>query len=200
MTAFEAKLFQNRYPESSATDPLNDSIDAGFNVSPLRFRYGKDPFWDASECCLIHADLTHLHHGHDITTDLGIFMNPYIRVAYDPYTLRLLSYTRRIGRLYSLVHTSLNRVVGMPENNPRRLESPGDEVVEKVWKYDDAGKTLRIGETGGETSSDPQGSYQEMKRVADPRRFCGSRRLMVLNDNPKKGRKNWENIRLPPVP
>ena len=200
MTAFEAKWFQNSYLDSSTSGRLNDSNDTGFSVSPLRFRYEKDPFWDASECCLVHADLTYLHQGRDITTDSGIFMNPYVRVAYDPYTLRWLPYTRRVERLYSLVHTSLNHVVGMPEYNPRRLESPGDEVLEKVWTYNEEGGTRRIGKTAGETSSNPQGSYQEMKRVADPGRFCGTRRLMVLNDNPKKGQKNWENVRLPPVP
>ena len=200
MTAFEAKWFQNLHPDSSTSGRLNDSKDAGVSVSPLRFRYEKDPFWDSSECCLVHADLTYLHQGRDIKMDSGIFMNPYVRVAYDPYTLRWLPYTRRIERLYSLVHTSLNHVVGMPEYNPRRLEAPGDEVIEKVWTYDEEGGTRKIGKTLGETSSNGQGSYQEMKRVADPGRFCGTRRLMVLNDNPKKGQKNWENIQLPPVP
>ena len=200
MTAFEAKWFQHLYSESSTTGSLNGTSDAGFDVSPLRFRYEKDPFWDASECCLIHADLAYLHRGHNITTDSGIFMNPYVRVAYDSYTLRWLPYTRRVERLYSFVHTSLNYVVGMPEYNPRRLESPGDEVVEKVWKYNEVGETLRIGETGLKTSSNRQGSYQETKRIAGPGRFCGTRRLMVLNENPKQGQKNWENIRLPSVP
>ena len=200
MTAFEAKWFQKRYPEISAPGPRNDGNDAGINVSPLRFRYEKDPFWDASECCLIHADLTYLRHGHNTTTDSGIFMNPYVRVAYDSSTLRWLPYTRRIERLYSLVHTILNHVVGMPEYNPRRLESPGDEVVEKVWKYDDVGNTLRVGETGGKTSRNQQRFYEEKERVADPGGFCGTRRLMVLNENPKKGQKNWEDVRLPPVP
>ena len=200
MTAFEAKWFQNLQPDTSATGRLNDSDGVDISGSPLRFRYEKDPFWDASECCLIHADLTYLHHGRNFTPDSGIFMNPYVRVAYDPSTLRWLPYTRRTERLYSVVHTILNHAVRMPEYNPRRLESPGDEVVEKVWKYDDAEGTRKTGETGSAASSNPQGFYQELKRVADPGRFCGMRRLMVLNDNPKKGQKNWENIPLPPVP
>ena len=199
MTAFEAKWFENRYGENLITHPLKDSNGTGLNVSPLRFRYETDPFWDASECCLIHADLAYLQYGQDPGADSGIFMNPYIRVAYDPYTLRWLPYTRRIERLYSLAHTSLNRIVGMPEFNPRRLESPGDEVVEKVWTYSETGEAVRLGKTGPEIRDNPQGSYQDMKRVADPGRFCGTRRLMVLNENPKKGQKNWENVPLPPV-
>ena len=200
MTAFEAKWFRHLSSDRSVAGPFNDTNDAGIDVSPLRFRYEKDPFWDASECCLIHADLAYLHRGHDATTKPGIFMNPYVRVAYDSNTLHWLPYTRRVERLYSFVHAILNHIIGMPEHNPRRLESPGDEVIEKVWKYDDAGKSLGNGETGGKTSSNSQGSFQETKRIAGPGRFCGSRRLMVLNDNPKKGQKNWENIRLPSVP
>lgn len=183
MTAFEARWFQNRLPI--------ESKNFGFEISPLRFRYEADPFWDASECCLIHADLTYLHQGNNnVTRDSGIFMNPYVRVAYDPSTLWWLPYTRRTERLYSLIHNILNHMVGMPEPNPRRLERAGDEVVEKVWKYDKVSKS----------TSRPQGSYQETKRTAEPGRFCGTRKLMVLIENPEKGQKNWENLPLPPVP
>ncbi|MCJ1429742.1 hypothetical protein MMC29_007657 [Sticta canariensis] len=181
MTAFEAKWFQHRLPDKSN--------NFGFEISPLRFRYEADPFWDASECCLIHADLTYLHQGNNITTDSGIFMNPYIRVAYDRSTVSWLPYTRRVERLYSVIHNILNYVVGMPEANPRRLENPGDEAVEKVWKYDEVSKS----------NSRPHGSYQETSRVAEPGRFCGTRKLMVLIENPQKGQKNWENLPLPPT-
>ena len=176
MTAFEAKWFQ-------------DNNGVGFETSPIHFRYESDPFWDASECCLIHADLTYLHQGNNIASDTGIVMNPYVRVAYDSSTLRWLPYTRRVERLYSLVHNILNHIVGMPEPNPRRLESPGDEVVEKVWKYD----------KDGMSANKPDGSYQDVKRIAAPGRFCGIRKLMVLIPNPQKGQKNWENIPLPAV-
>ncbi|KAI4093366.1 MAG: hypothetical protein LQ344_002954 [Seirophora lacunosa] len=190
MVAFEAKWFQNRYPAQSGNNVLG-SDDTSSSVSPLRFRHEEDPFWEASECCLIHADLTLLSHGTDSTEISGIFMNPYVRVAYDRYTLSWLRYTRRIERLYSWIHTILNRLVGMPQYNPRRLERPGDDVIEKVWKYD---------ETASKTDSHPQGSYHEIRRTAGPGRFCGNRRLMVLNPDPKKGQKNWENVQLPPPP
>ncbi|KAI4112979.1 MAG: hypothetical protein LQ345_005953 [Seirophora villosa] len=190
MVAFEAEWFQNRYPAQSGNDFL-ESHDPSSSVSPLRFRHEEDPFWEASECCLIHADLTLLSHGTDSTEISGIFMNPYVRVAYDRYTLSWLPYTRRIERLYSWIHTILNRMVGMPQYNPRRLERPGDDVIEKVWKYD---------ETASKTGSHPQGSYHEIRRTAGPGRFCGTRRLMVLNADPKKGQKNWENVQLPPPP
>lgn len=189
MVAFEAKWFQN--PELSRNGSLDRTEDIGFNVSPIRFRHEQDPFWEASECCLVHADLTFLSHGSHATEESGIFMNPYVRVAYDQYTLSWLPYTRRIERLYSWIHNILNHFVGMPEYNARRLERPGETVVEKVWKYDKA---------AGKTSTHPQGFYQDVRRTAGPGRFCGIRRLMVLNPNSKKGQKNWENIALPSVP
>ncbi|OCL00408.1 glycosyltransferase family 69 protein [Cenococcum geophilum 1.58] len=195
MTAFEAKWFQSSYRDNSLT-VADDTNFAASKISPLRFRYEEDPFWDASECCLIHADLTYLRYGRNITTDSGIFTNPYIRVAYDSRTLSWLPYTRRIERLYSFIHNLLNHAVGLPSHNVRRLEQPGDTVVEKVWKYDDTGEKPKPGESG----SDLKGSYHDVKRVVSPGRFCGSRTLLVLNDNPKEGEKKWMNVPLPALP
>jgi Cryptococcal mannosyltransferase 1 len=195
MTAFEAKWFQNGHPESSSTSSLNGGNYTGFNVSPHRFRYEEDPFWDASECCLIHADLTYLRHGHDITTNSGIFTNPYIRVAYDSKTLRWLPYSRRVERLYSLVHNILNHAVGMPEYNPRRPEKPGDEVTEMVWQY-----AAEENPKPSFARSNTKGSYHKVERVVGPGRFCGSRKLLVLRDNPKEGEKKWVEVPLPQLP
>ncbi|KAF2191863.1 glycosyltransferase family 69 protein [Zopfia rhizophila CBS 207.26] len=188
MAAFEAKWFLEAQP--------SDPNLATLNISPLRFRYEEDPFWEASECCLIHADLTYLRHGRDFTTDSGIITNSYIRVAYDSRTLSWLPYTRRVERLYSFVHNTLNHLIGMPFRNPRRLEEPGDEVVEKVWGWD---------KTGGKPAPDysgnhPKGSYHDVKRVVGPGRFCGGRALLVLNDDPKPGEKTWIKVTLPAPP
>ncbi|KAL8778402.1 MAG: hypothetical protein Q9213_007428 [Squamulea squamosa] len=191
MVAFEAKWFQSSSSAGGGNASLSESDDASFKISPLRFRHEQDPFWEASECCLIHADLTQLSRDSDTTDSSGIFMNPYVRVAYDQSTLHWLSYTRRVERLYSWVHTFLNHLVGMPQYNPRRLERPGEEVVEQVWKYDEA---------TDQSNSYPKGSYHQVKRTADPGRFCGIRRLMVMKPNPPKGQRNWENVPLPPGP
>ena len=195
MTAFEAKWFQSSHPESLSTSSLDGGNHTGFNVSPLRFRYEGDPFWGASECCLIHADLTYLRHGRDITTNSGIFTNPYIRVAYDSKTLRWLPYTRRVERLYSLVHNALNHAVGMPEYNPRRLEEPGDDVVEMVWEYE-AEENPKPNFAKGNTKR----SYHKVERVVGPGRFCGSRKLLVLKDNPEEGEKKWVEVPPPQLP
>jgi len=141
-------------------------------------------FWDASECCLIHADLTYLRHGRDVTSNSGIYTNPYVRVAYDSKTLDLLPYTRRIERLYSFIHNILNHLAGQPVYNSRRLTQPGDEVTEKVWEYDQALEKLK-------------GSYHNVKRIAEPGRFCGSRTLQVINEHPRKGEKKFMVIQPP---
>jgi hypothetical protein len=118
-------------------------------------------------------------------------MNPYVRTAYDPKTFRWLAWTRRPERLYSLIHGIVSRIGGMPSQNPRRLEQPGDEVIEKVWKYD----VLNPSKTGV-----PKGSYYDVKRVAAPGRFCGKRQLQVLNEGARKDEDNWRRIELPLPP
>lgn len=188
MTAFEAKWFQNHGTPSSIQGQYNSTKSLGLNLTPLRFRYEKDAFWDASECCLIHADLAYLEQSSGTTANTGIFMNPYIRVAYDMRTLRWLPYTRRVERLYSPIHNILNHLVGMPEFNPRKLEQPGDEAFEKVWEYNES------------EQKKGNGAYHEAKRIAEPGRFCGTRKLLVLRENPRPGEKTWENIKLPTIP
>ena len=123
-------------------------------------------------------------------------MNPYVRVAYDLSTLRLLPYTRRIERLYPWIHNILNHVIGMPWHNPRRLEQPGDEVQEKVWKYSEAGGSFMPDEIG----SGLPGSYLTVNRTAGPGRFCGIRTLFVLRENAEKGEKKWMEVPVPALP
>jgi hypothetical protein len=196
MTAFEAKWFLETHSDTLFLSGSDSSTSTAFNVSPLRFRYEEDPFWDASECCLIHADLTYLRHGHNITTGSDIYTNPYIRVAYDSRTLSWLSFTRRTERLYSFIHNILNHMVGMPYHNPRRLEEAGDEVVEKVWSWDQTQEKVTQDGAGNTL----QGTYHDVKRVAGPGRFCGGRTLLVLNDDPKPGEKKWMSVPLPALP
>ncbi|KAJ5226198.1 hypothetical protein N7468_007423 [Penicillium chermesinum] len=109
MVAFDAKYFQDPAPAST---------------SPARFRSGQDLFWEASECCLIHADIQDPQTKVDEITDTGIYMNPYVRTAYDSRTLSWLGVTRRFEKLYSFIHNLGNHLVGLPWYNPRREEVP----------------------------------------------------------------------------
>ena len=163
MVAFDAKPFQ--------ADP------------PLRFRASEDVYWDASECCLIHADILK-----DATFDkdgdyVGVYLNPFIRVAYDSWTLNWLSTVQRFERFLTLPHTLVNHLVGLPWFNPRRTEKVGETVEEEVWVPD---SSLQSG-----------GSFQKMPRQAQGDGYCGVRMLQVMKDRLGKGEKNWEILKVP---
>jgi Cryptococcal mannosyltransferase 1 len=196
MSAFEAKWFQGSHLDSSTIEPPPKAKFGDVEISPLRFRAERDTFWEGSECCLIHADLAYLRHGRNVTSDTGIYMNPYVRVAYDPSTLRWLPFTRRMERLYPIIQRIVNHFVGLPYSNKRRLEQPGDEVVEKVWKYDDDAQILDSNEDSVELS----GSYHDVVRTAPPGRFCGGRGLLVLQEDMDNREQKWKSIPLPSIP
>lgn len=204
MTAFEASWFQmnqtdldNMLDGDNRLDDERPSSDiAGLQLLPLQFRYELDPFWEASECCLIHADLAYLSRGRGVEDhdDTRIFTNPYVRVAYDSKTLSWLPYTRRLERLYPIIQSMVNKIAGVPSQNSRRLERPGDEVTELVWEYN--------GNRSSHESdiSEVNGTYRYMKRVVGPGRFCGRRNLSILKETIKDGEKNFENVPLPLLP
>jgi len=171
--------------------PLNSSTT--LSVSPLRFQCEEDLSWDASEYCAIHADLTHLCHGHDVILDSSIFTNTYVRVAYDSRTLGRVSSTRRVERLYSFVHDSINHLAGMPRLNPQRLEQFRGKKVKKDRKWNSVTETTQHG-----AHLDTEGSYYDIKRIASPWHICRGRELLLLNNNPKPGDKRWIiNVSLP---
>ncbi|EAS35424.3 uncharacterized protein CIMG_00778 [Coccidioides immitis RS] len=180
IVAFDASLFQaSASLETSHGDRRHHQSLTPRAFHPARFRAEPDQYWDASECCLINADIQIPPHKSKEPIDTGIYMNPYIRVAYDTSTLSWLGLTRRFERLYSLPHNILNHLVGMPWYNPRREERAGQRVEQTVW-------------------SPEKGSYETVTRVAGTGGFCGRRALQVMIPNPKKGHKNWEMLPVPP--
>ncbi|KAJ5902601.1 hypothetical protein N7495_003129 [Penicillium taxi] len=168
MVAFDAKYFQ----------PPPDS-----GKSPVLFRASSDLFWEASECCLIHADIQDPQMNVNEITDTGIYMNPYVRVAYDTRTLSWLGVTRRFEKLYSFIHTLGNHLVGLPWHNPRRTEVPGQTVKEKVWVADE--------------TQEAGGSFQLLDRIAGNDGYCGRRGLQVIVEDRKPGQKGYESIPIP---
>lgn len=175
MVAFDAQFFQ----------PSNRSLPADL---VNRFRVPTDLFWDASECCLIHADIQ-IVPSRD-SRDSGIYMNPYVRVAYDSKTLSWLGFTRRFERSYSLVHNILNHLVGLPWFNSRRTESAGEIVQDEVWISPSLSEKQ-------DQSKGQNGHFQKIDRVADSGGFCGRRQLSVLRIEQKKGEKYYEPIPVP---
>lgn len=175
MVAFDGSFFQH---DRSRLSPDEQS-------PPVRFRSGKDLFWEGSECCIIHADIQAPPSDADTIEDTGIYMNPFIRVAYDGGTLSWLWMTRRFERLYPLVQNIVNHLAGMPRFNPRRGEVPGEIVNETAWVADG--------------TPDGGGSFQSLTRTADNDGFCGLRSLSVLVEHRQEGQKGWERIPPPPI-
>jgi hypothetical protein len=104
---------------------------------PVRFRSEMEDTWDASECCLIHAD---------IADPSRTFLNPFVRTSYDSRTFRWLGIARRVEKTWIYPHRFLSWIVGMPWNNPRRKEKEG----ERHWTVDSSGKNIeRIAQKGG---------------------------------------------------
>ncbi|KAF2085234.1 glycosyltransferase family 69 protein [Saccharata proteae CBS 121410] len=192
MVSYEAKWFQDSEDISNA-DPKDGSawglavskgrtdLLSSSNSTAIRFRFENRTYWDASECCLINADIQRPRDPADPHAPSGIYLNPYIRTAYDEYTLSWLSLTRRPERLYSLIHDILNRAVGMPGPNKYRYDEPGTEVTQRIWK---------VG-AGNDT-----GAYEDTKIIAAPGSFCGSRKLLVLGE--KEGESKWQRLEAPP--
>ena len=153
-------------------------------AQPLRFRAMTDTYWDASECCLIHADLMKAGTISQDGSYVGIYMNPFVRVAYSKWTLSWLHFTRRFEHLYSIPHNVINHLAGLPFFNPRRTEEPGEKVQEKVW----------VSDSGMEAG----GSFQIETRAATGDGFCGKRMLQLIKETPRNGEKNWETMPVPP--
>ena len=164
MVAFDAKPFQ--------ANP------------PLRFRATPDIYWDASECCLIHADLLDGSTFDEDGDYVGVYLNPFIRVAYSNTTLPWIRRVQRVERLFTIPHNLINHLVGLPWFNPRRAEVVGSQVEEKVWVEDES---LKAG-----------GSFQKEYREASRGGYCGMRTLQVIKESQRDGEKNWETMPVPP--
>lgn len=189
MVAFDAKLFQatkahnNQNPASVENKQAPNASDGFASSLPLRFRAEPDLYWDASECCLIHADLQSYDSSTKADDDHGIYQNPFVRVAYDARTLWWLGCARRFERLWAWPQHLINRLVGLPWFNPRRTEQVRSKVADKVWIPD--------------PSLEGGGSFQDVDRLSTTGGFCGMRTLQVIKERTRNGEKNWETIPVP---
>ncbi|KIW36306.1 uncharacterized protein PV06_11408 [Exophiala oligosperma] len=174
MVAFDARFFHRRHGIHDEPETAGQRSPDHLSV-PYRFRAEKEAYWDASESCLVHADIQSPEPGNS-----GIYVNPFIRVAYDPRTLSLLSLTRRFERLYTPIHTMLDTLMRLPRSNPRRHEEPGKRVEDRIWVADQSG-----------------GSFQDVVRITTHTGFCGIRTLQVMKLNMAEGEDNWEPLPVP---
>ena len=139
--------------------------------APVRFRAEPEPFWDASECCLVHAD---------IAEPARTFVNPFVRVAYGRATFDWLPFARRFERAFAPVHGLLSWALGMPWGGPRRAESPGQPVHDLAW--------------------DGHG-WIPRQRVATRGGWCGAHKLLVMVEGAADGhQRRWRSLPVPVPP
>jgi hypothetical protein len=163
---------------------------------PLRFRAQSELYWEASECCLINADLLARYPG----IETQIFVNPFVRVAYDLGTWRWQPRLQWFERMFVPLQYFVNLANVKPEFNPRRSEIVGRPNVQRQWVYDRAdlnGETMRNLPANALAKEDLTGSWESVKGIAAPGGFCGQRRLFVMKTNLQKANmgstgKNWE--------
>jgi len=183
MIALQAAPFQKQPPQRRGV-----SVEASTDI--LRFRYEPEIYWEGAECCLLLADLAARYPPPDASQDTGIYINPFVRVAYKPVTYSWIPIITRFERFFAILQNIVSRI-GYPEYNPRREEHVGEEVKRKMWVYDE----------GSEMKGTGSGAFRMVKAIAAPGGFCGQRRLFVMLDmksgTNKNGKKNWEKLPVP---
>ncbi len=146
MVVFDGSLFQS--PQTSEAIPPS-SENKGVQLR-LRFRSEREPFWDSSECCLIHADIIAAsqssssdqdHEAAEDPWDTGIYMNPFVRVSYSARTKKWIWLAKRFEALLPLLQDIINRLAHMPRFNPRRAEVPGQIIPSRLWISSVSGKS-----------------------------------------------------------
>ncbi len=162
-------------------------------TSPVKFRGATEPFIESSECCLIHADINAkfakiLEPKFSTGGDRGVYMNPFVRVAYKPVGFSWIPFVTRYERFFITIQWVFSKIA-YPGWNPRKFDRPGEKVKRKVWRYDD--------EKDGKTKGG-NGQYVEEEVIAKPGGFCAENRLFVMldmkKDTNKGGEKNWEKV------
>ncbi|KAM0723365.1 hypothetical protein Q7P37_000351 [Cladosporium fusiforme] len=194
MVAFEARWFQRWFQDKLGTDVET-------RPGPLRFRSERELYWEASECCLIHADLAAMASDSQITSTNAtkIFINPYIRVAYSKTTFDLLPYIRRVERVLLPIQIIANWIGGRPSFNARRLEKPGHQVSRQIWNWDAASERAAQKGEAKKLPEGMQGSYKPQWVVGTPGGFCGERMLMCIGDSFNGSKRSWTLEAAPPV-
>ena len=166
IVAFDGRFLQRSEAENLARDgevdalstiprdetPPPSSGNGNPPVSlPVRFRAVAEPYWEASECCLVHADLMAVETPASSSWGKGIFMNPYVRVSYDEVSFSRLWITHRFERLFVIPQRLVSHFAGLPWNNFRRLEVEGMTYTDRVWVLKEGAQ--RRGEEEDDTST-----------------------------------------------
>ncbi|EON97227.1 putative glycosyltransferase family 69 protein [Phaeoacremonium minimum UCRPA7] len=181
MVAMQARYVQNR--NSSLPSPGWQDVNSHVieparptNVTaPVRFRHEPEIFYDACECCLFMADVAEAARKAD-ARERAIYVNPYIRVAYDFNTLSWLPLVRRWERVFAVPHAMLSKLARLPTHNPYRTVKEGEVFTEEVWD----GKQWRL-----------------VDRVGRNGLFCGAREMQLIQEGERTDDVNWIDAKIP---
>lgn len=158
---------------------INPARPTGITV-PVRFRYEPEIFFDACECCLFLADVSQAARAAGAPkSETGVFVNPYVRVAYDWNTLCLQPLVQYWETLFAIPHAIVSYFSSLPTHNPHRLVKEGDDFVEEVWNTSSNSWTL-------ETRTGRNGL------------FCGVREMQLMLQERRSQERNWANAVIPP--
>jgi hypothetical protein len=202
-----AKQTEDAAEEAKAAALASDSSDLQLPMyPPLRFRHETELFWESSECCLVNADLLARHPSIG-SSHTGIYLNPYVRVAYDQSTFGWQPIIQRFERGFVIIEYVVSLLGIKPEYNPRRTEMTGLSAVRRVWSFDDQAIQGYEGNNSAlvvPVSEEERGGRWVNTKVdkALPGGFCGQRRLFVMLRDLEKANRgnegtNWEKIDVP---
>ena len=134
MVAFDGAYFQQ--------SQSSQELDGKGKGKGLRFRSEPDPFWDSSECCLIHADVIASSPASTADEhDTGIYMNPYVRTAYSAGAFKYIWLAKRFERIFAPLQRVLNVFAHLPRWNYRRGEIEGHVYPDRLWISNHATRT-----------------------------------------------------------
>ncbi|MCJ1395571.1 hypothetical protein MMC18_008457 [Xylographa bjoerkii] len=191
IVAFDAAPFQ-----AAAASFRDQSAETKTDV--VRYRYEPELYIESSECCLVHADLIARSPLQDEAQDTGIYINPFVRVTYEPAAFSWLVFIARYERSFAILQYVVSKI-SYPSSNPRRLDRAGEEVMRKTWIYDDEDRA--DSQNNSETSKARDGRFKDVTVVADPGGFCAWRALYVMlemkSDTNQEGKLNWEYLSVP---
>ncbi|KAI1003076.1 hypothetical protein K3495_g5127 [Podosphaera aphanis] len=214
MVSFDARYFtsKNLSTNNTAAEVVDHSTALNEDLMeklPLQFRSEPEPFWDSSECCLIHADIIALPPFRSSLSDTkkfdtGIYMNPYVRTAYSARAFAWIPVTKYFERLFAPIQLLVNPLVKLPRLNSRRTEKPGQKVDDLAWVNFNVNNqsldTFKLDIHKAENSWSQTGYYDHVQRIAGRGGYCGVRQLLVLKEDRfpaqknGKGGGNWENL------
>lgn len=199
MAAFEARPFR-------PTPEVESRCVSKSSCLPLQFRGSNESFWEASECCLIFADMEE-----QLGRSDRVFINPYVRVAYTKRNFDLLPFFRRFERFFEYVQYFQSKA-SHPMINSRRTQEPAQWVDDVVWQVGFAETSSPGGEedltnrnaTAEEVPS--RGRWSTVRRQAGVGGFCGERTMFVMkrdlkeiNENIREEGRNWDLIPVPRI-